>query len=105
MAKVWKANGRHSIDLQCRPGRAERDSVSAGEMSTVFPAKGLVLLRPLCQRLTAAAIRLDGALKGVNENVRVFQNMAALMMSVQVKTQLLPPVSPAETMTHRTQAP
>jgi hypothetical protein len=54
--------------------------------------------------LTAAAIRLDGALESVDQNVRVVQNMAALMMRVQVQTQLLPPVSPAETMTHRTQA-
>ena len=100
---MWEGGGGHSIDLQCRTGWTQGDGIDAGEMFPVFPGKGLVFFRPLCKRLTATTVGLDGSFKGVEENVRVVQSMAPRTMSVQIKAQLLPPVPPAETMTDRTQ--
>jgi hypothetical protein len=56
--------------------------------------------RPFGQRLPATTVGLNLTLKRIHDRRRVIQRFAVRMMNPQIEAQLLPTISPAESVAH-----
>ena len=81
MPEVREGGGCGAWNLQGSPCGTKRHGVDADQSISICPRKRLMFTRPLGQRLTAAAIGLNGTLEGAHHRRGVVQAFAVGMLN------------------------